>query len=327
MKLARPFVRLPFNFDAERLAGEIRALPDSAWMPHPSGLRGNSAVALISRDGADNDDFIGAMQTTPHLERCAYHRQVMACFDEVLARSRLMKLAAGCEVTSHVDFNYHWYTRVRVHVPVFTNPEVTFYCGDESLHMGAGECWVFDNWRWHNVVNNGRDDRVHLVIDMAGSSRFWNTVRHMQSLDAAEVDRITENVPFDPEKRVELVTETYSISPVMAPGEIDGLVNDLIRDFESHPANDPELVDQYRILLTDFARDWRAIWLRHGMQQSGIPHYRQLIDRVTGRLHPDRRALVASSNDIGVNAIIMQRILRPSLAVEVYDRFFNGGRD
>ena len=35
-------------------------------------------------------------------------------------------------------------------------------------------------------------------------------------------------------------------------------------------------------------------------------------------------ALVTSSNDIGVNPIIMQRILRPALAMEVYDQFVQG---
>ena len=67
MELSRPFIRLPFRFDADRLASEVAAIDDGAWMPHPSGMPGNSAVALISRDGGDNDDFEGSMQPTPRL--------------------------------------------------------------------------------------------------------------------------------------------------------------------------------------------------------------------------------------------------------------------
>jgi len=39
-------------------------------------------------------------------------------------------------------------------------------------------------------------------------------------------------------------------------------------------------------------------------------------------LHPDRRALVTASNEIGVNPIIVQRILRSALAPEQYEPFF-----
>ena len=191
MEIDRPFVRLPFSFDAERMADEAEQLPQSAWMQHPSRMSGNSAVALVSRNGEDNDDFDGLMQETSHLQSCPYIRQAMASFGEVFGRSRLMKLGAGAEVAQHVDFNYHWYTRVRIHVPIITNPKVTFYCADQQTHMLAGECWIFNSWRRHRVANESAEDRIHLVIDTAGSSRFWQLVRDMQQYDSlAEADKI-----------------------------------------------------------------------------------------------------------------------------------------
>jgi len=326
MKLTKPFIRLPFAFDAGRLAEEVTSLEPSVWMPHPSGMRGNTAVALISQEGKDNHGFGGTMKATPHLEKCPYHQQVMAGFDEVLARSRLMKLEAGCEVVTHVDFNYHWYSRVRIHIPVTTNPDVIFYCGDRRLHMKAGECWIFDNWRRHRVVNDGTDERIHLVIDLAGSSRFWHMVRQTEQAGIHEnigaSDQTIRHVPYIPGKEVKIRTEKYNISPVMPPGEIDALVSDLIRDFEACLHNDPRLVEKYRILLEDFARDWREVWHLYGMQSAGIPGYRRLIDGLYHRLHPDRRALVTASNEIGVNPIIVQRILRSALAPEQYEPFF-----
>ena len=84
MELSRPFIKLPLMFCADSLAQEVSRMPDSAWMPHPSGLEGNSAVALISRSGGDNNDFSGVMSPTPHLLHAPYHRQVMASFNEVL---------------------------------------------------------------------------------------------------------------------------------------------------------------------------------------------------------------------------------------------------
>ena len=100
----------------------------------------------------------------------------------------------------------------------------------------------------------------------------------------------------------------------MAPGELDGLVNDLIAEFEHAPENDPALVAEYKSFLTDFAHDWRAVWLQYGDRGAGRPYYEALIKRVQDKLHPDRAALITSTNKIGVNPIIVQRILRAALA-------------
>ena len=325
MEIDRPFVRLPFSFDAERMADEAEQLPPSAWMQHPSRMSGNSAVALVSRNGEDNDDFDGLMQETPHLQSCPYIRQAMASFGEVFGRSRLMKLGAGAEVAQHVDFNYHWYTRVRIHVPIITNPKVTFYCADQQTHMQAGECWIFNSWRRHRVANESAEDRIHLVIDTAGSSRFWQLVRDMQQYDslaeADKIDALVKDVAFEPGKEVELLTERYNIAPVMSPGELEALVDGVIEDFAANPENDPELASRYTLMLRDFAKDWREIWALHGYQESGWPRYKQAIDRVFGKLHKNPRALITASNKIGVNPIIVQRILRAALAVDKMNQF------
>lgn len=317
MKIARPFIRLPYAFDAVRLAEEVEKLPDHAWMVHPAGLRGNSAVPLISRDGGNNDDFHGSMRTTPHLHGCPCLKQVLASFGEVLGRSRLMKLAPGCEVSTHVDFNYYWYTRVRVHVPITTNAGVIFYCAQESLHMKPGESWIFDSWSRHRVVNGGEEERVHLVIDLAGSSRFWKTVRHMQHFDPATdteaLQKQVRRVPCEPQIPVQIDTENFNIAPVMSPGELDVLVRELIIDFTGNPQNDPALVDEYRELLIGLSQDWRQLWLRHGYSREGQPHYEAAIEQVRRRLHPNPRALVTASNEIGVNPIVVQRILNSLL--------------
>ena len=325
MDIAKLFIRLPYSFDAAKLAAEISDLDDSAWMVHPTRMTGNSAVALLSRDGEDNDDFDGAMSETPHLSKCPYLRQVMASFGEVLGRSRLMKLAAGSEVSQHVDFNYHWYTRVRIHIPIITNPDVIFYCANENIHMQAGECWTFNNWRRHRVTNSSEEDRVHLVIDTAGSSRFWAMVRDVEKYDPiadkAEFDDLIESVPYDADKQVDIPAEKYNISPVMSPGEVDALVDNLIQDFRQHPKNDAKLVDKYIILLQNFSKDWRETWHLYGYQSEGWPHYQKIIDRAREQLHPDMRAIVTRSNQIGVNPIIVQRILRSALALDKMDQF------
>ncbi|MBT8076930.1 MAG: aspartyl/asparaginyl beta-hydroxylase domain-containing protein [Gammaproteobacteria bacterium] len=325
MEISRPFIRLPWAFDAQRMAEEVSGIDPTAWMQHPSRLTGNSAAALISRDGGDNDDFEGAMALTAHLRASPYLQQVLASFGEVLGRSRLMKLSAGSEVATHVDFNYHWYTRVRIHIPVVTNSGVTFSCGDRSLNMRAGDSWIFNSWRRHRVVNDSGDDRIHLVVDTSGSARFWQIVREMEAMSPEENEQLDDSklqfVAYDPAARPAILTERFNIAPVMAPGEMDALVQDLVSDFESNPDNDPELVTRYKRLMFDMCKNWRELWHLYGYQRAGWPHYRRLLESVRRQLHPDRRALATSSNDLGVNPVIIQRILRPALAVDEFDHF------
>jgi hypothetical protein len=161
MRLSQPFYQLPVLFDVERLQAEVAALPDEAWGPHPDRVHGNSAARLISAGGTESDSVHGQMAPTRWLERTPYLRQVLAGFGVVWSRSRLMRLAAGAGVPEHADINYHWHTRVRLHIPVFTRPEVRFHCDGEAVHMGAGEAWIFDNWRRHHVENRSDAERIH----------------------------------------------------------------------------------------------------------------------------------------------------------------------
>ena len=104
-------------------------------------------------------------------------------------------------------------------------------------------------------------------------------------------------------------------------GVSDALVDGVIRDFEMNSDNDPVLAASYKVMLLDFAKDWREIWALHGYQESGWQQYQQAIDRVFGSLHKNPRALVTASNAVGVNPIIVQRILRAALAIDKLDQF------
>ena len=124
MRLAKPFIQLPFRFNVGRLTEEVNQFTHQSWMEHPNKLKGNSAIALVSKEGGDNNEFDGVKKMTLHLQHCDYMQQCMAHFNQVLSRSRLMKLDAGCDVSTHVDFNYHWHNRVRIHIPIITNSNV-----------------------------------------------------------------------------------------------------------------------------------------------------------------------------------------------------------
>ena len=139
MRLQFPFIQLPLCFDAAALAAEVAAIEEAEWRPHPQGFPGNSALPLVAVGGdPDNDGLVGPMRPTPLLARLPYLQQVLNALGVVLGRTRLMRLSGQAEVTAHIDQAYYWAERMRVHVPIVTQPGVRFHCGDAEINMAAG---------------------------------------------------------------------------------------------------------------------------------------------------------------------------------------------
>ncbi len=305
MKLAPAFVKLPLRFDAQRLAQEVAALPPEAWTRHPQGFPGNSAARLISVGGGENDQVAGAMATTPHLAACPYIRQVLGSFGVVWSRSRLMKLAPGAKVPEHADINYHWFSRVRVHVPIQTEPGALFYCGNDVVHMAAGEAWIFDNWRLHRVENGSPRERVHLVADTIGSAPFW------QMVEAGMLARPARNVPFASGAAAPLLLERYNVPKVMSPAELEHLLSDLAQELADRASPDGAVtpaVQQFRALLAEFCQDWRQLWLLYADTAEGIPAYEAALAELRTRAAPLARTLRMRTNRLGALMVLQARI-------------------
>lgn len=275
MKLPVPFIQLPLSFDAGALAAEINAVGEEHWLPHPQGFAGNSMLPLIAVDGdPGNEGFAGPMQPTPYLDRCTYLQQVMDAIGVTLGRTRLMRLSGHSEVTSHADQGYYWRERVRVHVPIVTQPTVRFYCGDQMVNMAAGECWIFDTWRQHRVLNDNEHSRVHLVIDTVGGERFWNHIAGGQAPGQPQPGWRPRHVAPDPAARPQLDFESVNVPQVMSPWEVREHIGFLLGELVQPPAS-PAL--QQSLLI--FARRWHALWSCYGESREGWPRYRALLDQ------------------------------------------------
>lgn len=183
--------------------------------------------------------------------------------------------------------------------------------------MAAGEAWLFDSWRRHRVINGSASDRIHLVIDIAGSARFWRMVRKAQrSPESSEPAKVV----YDENLRPTLMTERFPTAPVMAPGEMSAIVTELMADCATNPDNDKAVLEHYHDLLFDLVHDWRNHWALYGFMAEGIEGYQKLLQQAQAALKPDPRVLVTQSNKVGINPIINQRLLaaalRPSRAKE-----------
>lgn len=80
-------------------------------------------------------------------------------------RANLVQLRSGGEITPHQDKNFSLAHSHRVHIPVVTNDKVHFLIGNETINMQEGEIIEINNRRVHSVRNDGKDGRVHLILD------------------------------------------------------------------------------------------------------------------------------------------------------------------
>jgi hypothetical protein len=319
MKLDTEFRKLPLRFDAERLAAELDQFGAGDWRAHPQGHAGNTAVPLIAVEGDPANDAVkGPMRPTPLLERCPYVRQVLAALGAVLGRTRLMRIVGQGEAHAHVDTNYYWLQRVRVHVPIVTSPKVQFVCGGRALHMAPGETWIFDTWRLHNVLNPDSRDRVHLVADTVGSASFWDLAAQAERPFADDPSPPTQAtfVPFVPESEPALETETVNFPVVMSPWEQECLIVRILEDLGQSERTVPELAIQLEATLERFHRQWRALWARHGEAATGWSAFRELLRRIDGEIDAFAGRL-ALPNELEVVEALRQAIVRPALNPEL----------
>ncbi|MFP7723145.1 aspartyl/asparaginyl beta-hydroxylase domain-containing protein [Lysobacter sp. A3-1-A15] len=292
MRLQVPFIQLPLLFDAARLADEVGRIDDSHWRPHPQGFEGNSMLPLVAVSGnPDDESFAGSMQPTPALASSPTLRQVFASLGATIGRSRLMRLSGHAEVARHADQGYYWAERVRVHVPIVTQPSVRFECGDAVINMAAGECWIFDTWRQHRVLNDAVQSRIHLVVDTVGGEQFWSMLAGARPHTAPRGPGIWEPrrvAPTDAESS--FACERVNVPVVMTPWELNAHMGQLMADAQPHPNLQP-----VRQATMRFARAWHGLWSRFGDAPDGHDAFRELLARYLAEVARPAQPLVLNN--------------------------------
>lgn len=246
------------------MLAEVDSLGEEAWWVHPNRTIGSSFVPLITVGGGVNDDFAisGQMDETVYLKRCPYLRQVLAYFGVALSRTRLMRIAGPGTVPLHIDYGWHWFRRVRVHIPILTHPEVCFSCDDQKVQMAAGEAWILDNSRLHGVDNPTTNPRIHLVFDTKANVNFWDGLHTTHRFSA-----------FDPGNEVELEIESYCYE-VFSPDELEAFIRETLALWPECP---PRVSDA----LAQFLVEWSGAFERYGQDRSGETAYSKAIQRLS----------------------------------------------
>ncbi|MHA3771807.1 TIGR03032 family protein [Verrucomicrobiota bacterium sgz303538] len=316
-QLESEFYRLPLRFDAARLAKEVLQFREDEWCPHPQGHPGNSALPLVSVNGEINDAVKGPMRPTPFLARCPYIQQVLAGLGAVIGRARLMRIAGQSDAHEHVDTNYYWMHHVRVHIPAVTWPEVRFLCGGKSVHMAAGEAWIFDSWKRHNVLNPVDTARIHLVADTVGSDSFWDlVVRSGRTGDSRSREEVPpQPVPFVPGAKVEIEWEEENYPVVMSPFEQQALAGRMLASLPV-AARESSALQTLTVALERLHQQWHALWARFRDGRAGWQRYAETMLEFDRRL-PELAGELSLVNGVPLGEALRQAIVRPALSPEV----------
>jgi hypothetical protein len=167
------FAKLPLKVPITNIQNEIISITES-WYPHLNTFdyQGNWEVLSLRSPGGASSTIIpdiingSVFMDTPLMDTCPSIKKITEDLLCPIMAVRLLNLKSGAKIKPHKDNELAFEKGgARIHIPVFTNQGVEFYVEDNLVKMNEGACWYINANLKHSVVNNGKSDRIHLVID------------------------------------------------------------------------------------------------------------------------------------------------------------------
>jgi hypothetical protein len=96
-------------------------------------------------------------------------RQAIASYgfgDPAFPKAMLARLQAGQHIDLHSDGAGSNLRTHKIHVPLITNADALYLCGEQGFHLAEGRAWEVNNIRPHGGVNNGSADRIHFIFEV-----------------------------------------------------------------------------------------------------------------------------------------------------------------
>lgn len=192
------------NFDTVPLMVEIQRQPylwqvDTYLRDYPQGPFGDcetiflrfppASVTELERGTRDQHESVW-MYGAIHLPaaRPIIFNLMTRVAGERLGRVMINKLRAGGRIYPHADTPAHAEYWDRYHVVLQSGPGCKFRCGDETVNMPVGQVWWFAHALEHEVINNSKEERIHMIIDIRNSHFEDASIRtpHTVKSDAQE---------------------------------------------------------------------------------------------------------------------------------------------
>jgi len=164
--------RLPRTYDPEPLRRDLDALRSIPKLPQAGPYHNGewAGVALYEQGGALEPGPLDRLQ--PHrptraLDLAPALARVLDDIPSPKLLVRLLTLPPGGRIGEHRDVGVGFAVgRLRLHVPVVTDPAVVMMIGAERTHWRPGELWWGDFSQPHWLRNDSAVTRTHLVADV-----------------------------------------------------------------------------------------------------------------------------------------------------------------
>ena len=82
-----------------------------------------------------------------------------------IIRAVAAKLAAGGNITPHIDSLESFAHGHRIHIPITTNKLVRFMIDGRPYRFEIGNVYEINNQKTHSVMNAGKEDRISFIFD------------------------------------------------------------------------------------------------------------------------------------------------------------------
>ncbi len=163
--------------DIAELKAAVLAIPESVWDAENAG-KPNRFEALDKtrhivfrfvdsvRDWRSSHDRPAWAQWRERLEPAM--RAAVADYgyaNGAFPRVMLARMAPGGEIKPHRDANAAAKWPHKIHIPLLTNDQVTFFVDGTGYRLPEGEAAEVNNMAVHAVRNDGDTDRIHLIFE------------------------------------------------------------------------------------------------------------------------------------------------------------------
>ena len=170
-------VRQLGTIDIARLREAVLAIPEARWNAENASKPNKFDTLASTRHIVFR--FVSNFVDWRHsYERPLWH-EWKALLEPVLAaatadygyrrgeypRVMLARMAPGGEIEEHRDTNPAAQWPHKIHLPLVTNPDVTFFVDGVGYHLAEGEAVEVNNMAYHAVTNAGSTDRIHLIFE------------------------------------------------------------------------------------------------------------------------------------------------------------------
>jgi mannose-6-phosphate isomerase-like protein (cupin superfamily) len=167
------FAQLSFEVPVKKFQEEVSFLSKD-WISHfnTRHYEGEWTVISLRSPGGKMDQIIPddiqqiEYADTELLSSCPTIKGWLVELRCPLHSVRLLNLKSNSVIKEHRDHELSFESgEARLHIPIFTNPNVEFVLNNEVVTMNEGECWYINANLPHSVANRGNSDRIHLVVD------------------------------------------------------------------------------------------------------------------------------------------------------------------